>query len=622
MLDLHLTPGTFRVTYIKLVLANRVHSRNSVRIEMHFRTQLSIALGFLAFLAGCSFDRGGFGRFAPCVSDDQCSEGRCIDGYCVQSVRTPYDGDDAEMDLSFEDVDPDMAGDTLLPPDTDTGSGDDPGDDSFEDAMLDVRDDPVLPDTEPSDQGTDSDVFDLPDFVDMPDIPDEPDALDLADFPDVTDVTECVPDTLYCDDEGDARQCTAAGTPGDVVEPCAFTCAGGVCQENFCGDGYYVPADGEQCDDENTTACDGCEGCARLSVGKPTSATKTASEVVWAPNDVNFTLEAWVYANGDGALFGIGSVASADYAVAEIRGGVPVFGINMGDGVIEVAGGSSVVDGWHHLAFQRFAYHGAVVFVDGQLTNLVHHPQNASQINGSTRIWIGSEGTVTSFDGRIDELRLTNGARYLEHFVPARRFTPDEYTVALYHMDAGVGSVVTDATGSGRDLTLNGWGWAIDNCYGGSPSAAVCGDGNLAPWEGCDDDSGSCTACVSDDNCGGRLDPSGTCVAGYDRAKWTDARGTCQGGGGDLYVIENEMENDWITYLIGLGDSYWIGLNDRDSEGSWVWSGGGSSGYRNWAGGQPDNWFDEDCTVINWGSSRQWNDEDCGSRKPYLCGYE
>lgn len=53
-------------------------------------------------------------------------------------------------------------------------------------------------------------------------------------------------------------------------------------------------------------------------------------------------------------------------------------------------------------------------------------------------------------NARIDEVRLSNVARYTGAFVPAARFEPDADTVALYHFDVGSGAVAHDS--GGQDL--------------------------------------------------------------------------------------------------------------------------------------------------------------------------
>ncbi len=64
------------------------------------------------------------------------------------------------------------------------------------------------------------------------------------------------------------------------------------------------------------------------------------------------------------------------------------------------------------------------------------------------------------------------------------------------------------------------------------------------------------------------------------------------------------------SYLIGLGaDNWWIGFNDADVEGDFVWSNGDPVGYTNWLDGEPnDDGIGEDFAVMNWAGTGSWND--------------
>ena len=61
--------------------------------------------------------------------------------------------------------------------------------------------------------------------------------------------------------------------------------------------------------------------------------------------------------------------------------------------------------------------------------------------------------------GIIDEVRISNVARYTEDFTPQRRFDPDEHTLALFHFDEGSGDVAKDSSGNGHEGKITGAKW-------------------------------------------------------------------------------------------------------------------------------------------------------------------
>lgn len=71
-------------------------------------------------------------------------------------------------------------------------------------------------------------------------------------------------------------------------------------------------------------------------------------------------------------------------------------------------------------------------------------------------------------------------------------------------------------------------------------------------------------------------------------ASWVTAQSIARSLGGDLATIDDAAENDWVTATFtGGGRKFFIGLNDAASPGSFVWSDGSSSTYRNWDRNQP-----------------------------------
>ena len=101
---------------------------------------------------------------------------------------------------------------------------------------------------------------------------------------------------------------------------------------------------------------------------------------------------------------------------------------------------------------------------------------------------------------------------------------------------------------------------------------------------------------------------------------WNDARMMCQLHGGDLASITSKQEESKIKgLLLGYpGDkSFWLGLNDKEIEGKYVWSDGSEYSYRNWREGEPNDKWGEDCTVTM--SSLKWNDEGCERKYFFIC---
>jgi NOL1/NOP2/fmu family ribosome biogenesis protein len=63
------------------------------------------------------------------------------------------------------------------------------------------------------------------------------------------------------------------------------------------------------------------------------------------------------------------------------------------------------------------------------------------------------------FHGIIDEVRISNVARYDNNFTPAERFEPDEHTLALYHFDEGQGEIAHDSSPNKHHGKIVGAKW-------------------------------------------------------------------------------------------------------------------------------------------------------------------
>ena len=119
----------------------------------------------------------------------------------------------------------------------------------------------------------------------------------------------------------------------------------------------------------------------------------------------------------------------------------------------------------------------------------------------------------------------------------------------------------------------------------------------IAPTYGCD--------AITDD---------GTCFTHFTSSKisWYIARQQCISLGYNLATVKNPQENSLLysTRTSSSSTDCWIGLNDENSEGTFVWPDGSDSLYRNWRVGQPDDYRNaEDC--VHFWDKADWNDRSC-----------
>ncbi|XP_076014518.1 uncharacterized protein LOC143007034 [Genypterus blacodes] len=108
------------------------------------------------------------------------------------------------------------------------------------------------------------------------------------------------------------------------------------------------------------------------------------------------------------------------------------------------------------------------------------------------------------------------------------------------------------------------------------------------------------------------------------KANWTQARQWCRDKEGDLAVIDDQYENDFVSsYLRDLEFPTWIGLSDRLVENEYTWSDGFSPVlYTNWNTNEPNNGGGaEDCVAITHSalSSGKWNDDACHRQYSFVC---
>ena len=107
---------------------------------------------------------------------------------------------------------------------------------------------------------------------------------------------------------------------------------------------------------------------------------------------------------------------------------------------------------------------------------------------------------------------------------------------------------------------------------------------------------------------------------------WKDARDICIQLGGDLASIHSQEEFDYLrtrmTKENWSKNNFWIGLNDKSSEGRYVWSDRKPVDFLKWKKGEPNNANNEDCVYFHKGD--YWNpagfvDVSCDAENSYIC---
>ena len=73
----------------------------------------------------------------------------------------------------------------------------------------------------------------------------------------------------------------------------------------------------------------------------------------------------------------------------------------------------------------------------------------------------------------------------------------------------------------------------------------------------------------------------------------------------------------WVILCQVYSNSdFWIGYNDIDNEGDWVWSDRTTSSYTNWDDKSPNN-GGVSCAIVT--STGRWHDEPCQSQYSFIC---
>ncbi|XP_070544263.1 perlucin-like protein [Ptychodera flava] len=121
-------------------------------------------------------------------------------------------------------------------------------------------------------------------------------------------------------------------------------------------------------------------------------------------------------------------------------------------------------------------------------------------------------------------------------------------------------------------------------------------------------------------------------------ADWVTANDACTANGGRLAEIHDRETDVLIRQTINNPDNnlkdgltgYWIGLTDRASENTFVWTSGQEledCSYENWVRNEPNNNTKknvdgQDCVQLWARRGFRWDDAYCNKEKGYICMYQ
>lgn len=159
----------------------------------------------------------------------------------------------------------------------------------------------------------------------------------------------------------------------------------------------------------------------------------------------DFTVEQWIYQDNysatydfcrmtDGGSSKIVIFISSSEVLNVLVNGSTIYSLNNTQHPLNLTT-------WHHVALTRSS--GTIrLFIDGtQYGSDVSNSADLGTIDRYTIGWNQSTGSPAYFDGNIDEVRISNTARYTSGFTaPTAPFQNDANTTLLLHMDGTDGS--------------------------------------------------------------------------------------------------------------------------------------------------------------------------------------
>jgi len=108
------------------------------------------------------------------------------------------------------------------------------------------------------------------------------------------------------------------------------------------------------------------------------------------------------------------------------------------------------------------------------------------------------------------------------------------------------------------------------------------------------------------------------------RNEWQASRDLCESIGFHLVKVDNQAEDGFVYQTLaglGFGDT-WMGMNDLQTDMTWVWHDGDGLTYVNWDDGEPNGRRDENCGIMlveEASRASRWDDRPCDRDYHFVC---
>lgn len=186
----------------------------------------------------------------------------------------------------------------------------------------------------------------------------------------------------------------------------------------------------------------------------------------------DFTVEAWIRPDGfthnpiDAALLSKRAAGSQQgWHLGITAAGVPYFHVSIGANPRLDASEALPTGAWAHVAlvFDSASELGTF-WIDGQAAGSgpLVQPNSAA----AAQLVLGDDGAGGAdqvFEGLLDDVRLSDSARYSLEFIPSTALGADASTLARYDFEEGSGTALHDSSGNGYDGFMAGATFSEDS---------------------------------------------------------------------------------------------------------------------------------------------------------------